>query len=118
MLFCQYQIKFAWLEIHLRVRMEGRGPFSCSYLAQFELLWKKKKYVKRKKERKQGAGLSFIKPHKGMVKTLKQNRIFLNFSSNVYTLKSEIEEDNYKKKNIDFICRNCEWMQFFHHYSG
>ena len=57
-----------------------------------------KKYVKRKKERKQGAGLSFIKPHKGMVKTLKQNRIFLNFSSNVYTLKSEIEEDKYKKK--------------------
>ena len=68
----------------------------------------KEKICKKKKERKQGAGLSFIKPHKGMVKTLKQNRIFLNFSSNVYTLKSEIEEDNYKKKNIDFICRNCE----------
>ena len=74
---------------------------------------KKKKYVKRKKERKQGAGLSFIKPHKGMVKTLKQNRIFLNFSSNVYTLKSEVEEDNYKKKILISFVGTANECNFF-----
>ena len=60
------------------------------------------KKISKKEERKETwSRVEFheIKPHKGIVKTLKQNRIFLNFSSNVYTLKSEIEEDNYKKKN-------------------
>lgn len=52
------------------------------------------KKIKRKKERKQGAGLSSIKLLKGLVKTLRQNQIFLNFSGDVYTLQSEIEADN------------------------
>ena len=65
--------------------------------AELEFRGRKNKISKKEEKKETGSRVEFheIKPHKGMIKTLKQNRIFLNFSSNLYTLKSEIEEDKY-----------------------